>query len=117
MDVAVDGIYAYYSVAVGDCVWQWVGIEFAAYLDGPDLALHSGRVGGVKVGLGEFLEAAEAHDACADSDLVVACKFDVLENFVQGGFGYVDGLRFGDWRLRVEGWRDVFGVSGAGERG
>ncbi len=82
MDISVDGIYAYYAVAVGDCVWQWIGIEFAAYLDGPDLALHSGGVGGVEVRLSEFLEASEAHDACANADLLIACELDVLENFV-----------------------------------
>ena len=38
----------------------WVGIvgEGAADLDGPDLALHAG---GVEVGVGEFLEVAQAH--------------------------------------------------------
>ena len=47
MDVAVYGVDAYYAVAEGDGVWERIGVEFAADLDGPDLALHARGVGGV----------------------------------------------------------------------
>ena len=82
MDVAVCGVDAYYAVAEGDGVGVGVGVEFAAYLDGPDLSLHSRGVGGVEVGLGEFLEFSESHDADSDADLVVSGEFDVLDDFV-----------------------------------
>ena len=88
----------------------WIGVvgEGAADLDGPDLALHAGGVGGVEFGVREFLEVAQAHVADADADLVVASELDVFNDFGKGGFGDIDGFGLGEWWIWVEGWRCFF---------
>ena len=83
----------------------WIGVvgEGAADLDGPDLALHAGGVGGVEFGVSEFLEVAQAHVADADADLFVAGELDVFNDFGKGGFGDIDGFGLGEWRIEGRG--------------
>ena len=69
------------AVAIRYAVGIRVVGECSADLDGPDLSLHSGRVGSVEVGVCEFLKSPQPHRTDADANLVVSREFDVFNNF------------------------------------